>query len=130
MIALFTLFSLPLLTLVASSPIKRQDDVNFTGYWPDYFVEIAGYNRGWTGGSGNYTYTGILTYPNQTTINETVIFENLAIHSYIYHFGDIDSYPSDSSFQFRIEDAADPSLYAEGPVLPIISSEEAYDTPA
>ncbi|WWC63942.1 uncharacterized protein I303_106548 [Kwoniella dejecticola CBS 10117] len=131
MIALILLFLVPLLALAAPAPLARKaDEVAFTGYWPEYYVEIAGYNRGWTGGSGNYTFTGILTYPGQNSTNETIIFENEAFKSYIYHFADIDAYPFNSSFQFRIEDAADPSLFAESPVRPIISKEEAFGTPS
>ncbi|WWC91114.1 uncharacterized protein L201_006055 [Kwoniella dendrophila CBS 6074] len=133
MISFISLFSIALLSILsinAAPLVKRVDQVKFTGYWPEKYVEIAGYNRGWTGGSGNYTFTGILTYPGQNATNETIIFENKAIHSYIYHFGDIDSYPQDSTFQFRIEDAADSTLYDEGPVLPIISKEEAFGTPS
>ncbi|WVW79457.1 hypothetical protein I302_101426 [Kwoniella bestiolae CBS 10118] len=133
MFSIISLFFLPLLslTLIHAAPlVSRVDAVEFTGYWPEKFVEIAGYNKGWIDGSGNYTYTGILTYPNQNTTNETIIFENQAIKSYIYHFGDIDAYPFNSSFQFRIEDAADSTLFDESPVLPIISKEQAFGTPS
>ncbi|WVQ63811.1 uncharacterized protein L199_001966 [Kwoniella botswanensis] len=133
MISFISLFFLPLLSLslIHAAPLStRMDAVEFTGYWPDQFVEIAGYNKGWIGGSANYTYTGILTYPGQNTTNETIIFENQAIRSYIFHFAAIDAYPFNSSFQFRIEDAADSSLFDESPVIPIISKEQAFGTPS
>ncbi|WWC73011.1 uncharacterized protein I206_106976 [Kwoniella pini CBS 10737] len=127
MIAFWSLLLIPLFAYAAPL-VKKVDQVAFTGYRPEYYVEIAGYNIGWTGGSGNYTFTGILSYPGQNITNETVIFDNKAIKSYIYHFADINSYPFNSSFQFRIEDAADFSLFAESPTLPIVSKEEAYGT--
>ncbi|OCF35021.1 hypothetical protein I317_05908 [Kwoniella heveanensis CBS 569] len=120
--------------LITAAPLeKRQDsnsvDLHFTGYWPEAWIANAGFNIGWQGGeSGRYTFTGIHTYPvdGQNVTNITTIVDDFPLHSYIYHFGAIDTYPADSLFKFQINDTSDSSSFDESPYLRIISYEEAY----
>ncbi|WVR06607.1 hypothetical protein IAU60_003639 [Kwoniella sp. DSM 27419] len=113
----------------APAPISSQETpLELTGTWPDAWVAGAGWNVGWKGGEGPYTFSGILTYPDPSDVgknvtNATVIAEDWPLHNYIYHFGTIDTYPSDATFKFQINDTA--SAYAESPELGFVTPAQA-----